>query len=98
MLALRQTLIHRQPESDAEYGIARSMATVRKPQVINHSTGGYGSQFFGLKHSMAFDGAPAWNNSLRWRRAYNLDSSRSVAYGDAFSTQQIADSGHVAHP
>ncbi len=37
---------------------------------------------------MAFDEGLAWNNSLRYD-VHNLDSSRSVAYGDV---NKIADS------
>ncbi len=63
-----------------EYGIARLDGDGSKTAGDNGLTGGY-SQFFGLKHSMAFDEGLAWNNSLRYD-VHNLDSSRSVAYGD----------------
>ena len=61
--------------------------TVPKTAGDNGLTGGY-SQFFGLKYSMAFNEGLAWKNSLRYD-VHNLDSSRSVSYGD---TNKVADS------
>ncbi|MFP5846524.1 autotransporter adhesin BigA [Salmonella sp. 741265066_PST] len=81
MLALRQTLdLTASQNLTLEYGIARLDGDGSKTAGDNGLTGGY-SQFFGLKHSMAFDEGLAWNNSLRYD-VHNLDSSRSVAYGD----------------
>ncbi|ECP7740330.1 autotransporter domain-containing protein [Salmonella enterica subsp. enterica serovar Jodhpur] len=88
MLALRQTLALTASQNlTLEYGIARLDGDGSKTAGDNGLTGGY-SQFFGLKHSMAFDEGLAWNNSLRYD-VHNLDSSRSVAYGDV---NKIADS------
>ncbi|HFV9730075.1 TPA: autotransporter adhesin BigA [Salmonella enterica subsp. enterica serovar Yarrabah] len=88
MLALRQTLeLTASQNLTLEYGIARLDGDGSKTAGDNGLTGGY-SQFFGLKHSMAFDESLAWNNSLRYD-VHNLDSSRSVAYGDV---NKIADS------
>ncbi|EDA0792524.1 autotransporter adhesin BigA, partial [Salmonella enterica subsp. enterica serovar Albany] len=88
MLALRQTLdLTASQNLTLEYGIARLDGDGSKTAGDNGLTGGY-SQFFGLKHSMAFDEGLAWNNSLRYD-VHNLDSSRSVAYGDV---NKIADS------
>ncbi|EIB9935093.1 autotransporter adhesin BigA [Salmonella enterica subsp. enterica] len=88
MLALRQTLdLTVSQNLTLEYGIARLDGDGSKTAGDNGLTGGY-SQFFGLKHSMAFDEGLAWNNSLRYD-VHNLDSSRSVAYGDV---NKIADS------
>ncbi|EBU9817444.1 autotransporter adhesin BigA [Salmonella enterica subsp. enterica serovar Newport] len=88
MLALRQTLdLTASQNLTLEYGIARLDGDGSKTAGDNDLTGGY-SQFFGLKHSMAFDEGLAWNNSLRYD-VHNLDSSRSVAYGDV---NKIADS------
>ncbi|EKP6181109.1 autotransporter adhesin BigA [Salmonella enterica] len=88
MLALRQTLdLTASQNLTLEYGIARLDGDGSKTAGDNGLTGDY-SQFFGLKHSMAFDEGLAWNNSLRYD-VHNLDSSRSVAYGDV---NKIADS------
>ncbi|EBQ6101293.1 autotransporter adhesin BigA [Salmonella enterica subsp. enterica serovar Ibadan] len=88
MLALRQTLdLTASQNLTLEYGIARLDGDGSKTAGDNGLTGGY-SQFFGLKHSMPFDEGLAWNNSLRYD-VHNLDSSRSVAYGDV---NKIADS------
>ncbi|HCL5250550.1 TPA: autotransporter adhesin BigA [Salmonella enterica] len=88
MLALRQTLdLTASQNLTLEYGIARLDGDGSQKAGDNGLTGGY-SQFFGLKHSMAFDEGLAWNNSLRYD-VHNLDSSRSVAYGDV---NKIADS------
>ncbi|EEO4935669.1 autotransporter adhesin BigA [Salmonella enterica subsp. enterica] len=88
MLALRQTLdLTASQNLTLEYGIAPLDGDGSKTAGDNGLTGGY-SQFFGLKHSMAFDEGLAWNNSLRYD-VHNLDSSRSVAYGDV---NKIADS------
>ncbi|EFT3719332.1 autotransporter adhesin BigA [Salmonella enterica] len=88
MLALRQTLdLTASQNLTLEYGIARLDGDGSKTAGDNGLTGGY-SQFFGLKHNMAFDEGLAWNNSLRYD-VHNLDSSRSVAYGDV---NKIADS------
>lgn len=81
MLALRQKLdLTANQNLTLEYGIARLDGDGSQKAGDNGLTGGY-SQFFGLKHSMAFDEGLAWNNSLRYD-VHNLDSSRSVAYGD----------------
>ncbi|MFP5654659.1 autotransporter adhesin BigA [Salmonella sp. 741265109_PST] len=88
MLALRQTLdLTASQNLTLEYGIARLDGDGSKTAGDNGLTGGY-SQFFGLKHSMAFDEGLAWNNSLRYD-VHNLDSSRFVSYGD---TNKVADS------
>ncbi len=88
MLALRQTLdLTASQNLTLEYGIARLDGDGSQKAGDNGLTGGY-SQFFGLKHSIAFDEGLAWNNSLRYD-VHNLDSSRSVAYGDV---NKIADS------
>ncbi|EJY5271587.1 autotransporter adhesin BigA [Salmonella enterica] len=81
MLALRQKLdLTASQNLTLEYGIARLDGDGSQKAGDNGLTGGY-SQFFGLKHSMAFDEGLAWNNSLRYD-VHNLDSSRSVSYGD----------------
>ncbi len=88
MLALRQKLdLTANQNLTLEYGTARLDGDGSQKAGDNGLTGGY-SQFFGLKHSMAFDEGLAWNNSLRYD-VHNLDSSRSVAYGDV---NKIADS------
>ncbi|EAX9312129.1 autotransporter domain-containing protein [Salmonella enterica] len=88
MLALRQKLdLTTSQNLTLEYGIARLDGDGSKTAGDNGLTGGY-SQFFGLKHSMAFEEGLAWNNSLRYD-VHNLDSSRSVSYGD---TNKVADS------
>ena len=81
MLALRQTLDLTSAQNlTLEYGIARLDGDGSQKAGDNGLTGGY-SQFFGLKHSLAFDEGLVWNNSLRYD-VHNLDSSRSVNYGD----------------
>lgn len=88
MLALRQSLdLTASQNLTLEYGIARLDGDGSKTAGDNDLTGGY-SQFFGLKHSMAFNEGLAWNNNLRYD-VHNLDSSRSVSYGD---TNKVADS------
>lgn len=88
MLALRQSLdLTASQNLTLEYGIARLDGDGSKTAGDNGLTGGY-SQFFGLKHSMAFNEGLAWKNSLRYD-VHNLDSSRSVSYGD---TNKVADS------
>ncbi|EBS6870723.1 autotransporter domain-containing protein [Salmonella enterica] len=88
MLALRQTLdLTASQNLTLEYGIARLDGDGSQKAGDNGLTGGY-SQFFGLKHSMAFEDGLAWNNALRYD-VHNLDSSRSVAYGDV---NKVADS------
>ncbi|MBA1681343.1 autotransporter domain-containing protein, partial [Escherichia coli] len=67
-----------------EYGIARLEGNGSDTAGDNGVTGGY-SQFFGLKHQMAFDNGMNWNNALRYD-VHQLDSSRSVAYGDINKT------------
>jgi putative surface-exposed virulence protein len=81
MLALRQTLDLTGSQTLAmEYGIARLDGNGSQSAGNNGITGGY-SQFFGLKHQMAFENGVSWNNGLRYD-VHNLDSNRSVAYGD----------------
>ena len=88
MLALRQKLdLSENQNLTLEYGIARLDGDGSKTAGDNGLTGGY-SQFFGLKHSMALNEGLAWKNSLRYD-VHNLDSSRSVSYGD---TNKVADS------
>ncbi|CAK7034019.1 MAG: hypothetical protein CITR_01454 [Citrobacter freundii] len=88
MLALRQSLdLTASQNLTLEYGIARLDGDGSKTAGDNGLTGGY-SQFFGLKHSMVFNEGLAWKNSLRYD-VHNLDSSRSVSYGD---TNKVADS------
>ncbi|EDP8670396.1 autotransporter adhesin BigA [Salmonella bongori] len=88
MLALRQKVDFTENQNlTLEYGIARLDGDGSQKAGDNGLTGGY-SQFFGLKHSMAFDEGLAWNNSLRYD-VHNLDSSRSVSYGDV---SKVADS------
>ena len=88
MLALRQTLdLSANQNLTLEYGIARLDGNGTQSAGDNGVTGGY-SQFFGLKHSMAFDDGLAWNNALRYD-VHNLDSNRSVSYGDV---SKVADS------
>ncbi|HCA3485980.1 TPA: autotransporter adhesin BigA [Salmonella enterica subsp. enterica serovar Ball] len=88
MLALRQTLdLTASQNLTLEYGIARLDGDGSQKAGDNGLTGGY-SQFFGLKHSMAFEDGLAWNNALRYD-VHNLDSSRSVSYGDI---NKVADS------
>ncbi|WP_373896512.1 BigA/YdbA N-terminal beta-barrel domain-containing protein [Yokenella regensburgei] len=81
MLALRQTLdLTGSQNLTMEYGIARLDGNGSQSAGNNGITGGY-SQFFGLKHQMAFENGMSWNNGLRYD-VHNLDSNRSVAYGD----------------
>ncbi|MGX5027636.1 BigA/YdbA N-terminal beta-barrel domain-containing protein [Enterobacter asburiae] len=88
MLALRQTLdLSAGQNLTLEYGIARLDGNGAQTAGDNGLTGGY-SQFFGLKHSMTFEDGLAWNNSLRYD-VHELDSSRSVSYGDV---NKVADS------
>lgn len=88
MLALRQTLdLSANQNLTLEYGIARLDGNGAQSAGDNGVTGGY-SQFFGLKHSMAFDDGLAWNNALRYD-VHNLDNNRSVSYGDV---SKVADS------
>lgn len=88
MLALRQKLdLTSSQDLTLEYGIARLDGDGSQKAGDNGVTGGY-SQFFGLKHSMAFDNGMRWNNALRYD-VHNLDSSRSVSYGDV---SKVADS------
>ena len=85
MLALRKTLDLSEHQSmSLEYGIARLDGDGAQKAGDNGVTGGY-SQFFGLKHQMAFDNGMSWNNALRYD-IHQLDSSRSVAYGDVSKT------------
>lgn len=89
MLALRQKLDLTDRQSlTLEYGIARIDGNGANTAGDNGVTGGY-SQFFGLKHSMALnDNGLSWTNALRYD-VHNLDSSRSVSYGDV---NKVADS------
>ena len=88
MLALRQSLdLTSSQNLTLEYGIARLDGDGSQNAGDNGLTGGY-SQFFGLKHSMAFEDGLAWNNALRYD-VHNLDSNRSVSYGDV---SKVADS------
>ncbi|POP43282.1 autotransporter adhesin BigA [Superficieibacter electus] len=85
MLALRQKLdLTASQNLTLEYGIARLDGDGAQNAGDNGLTGGY-SQFFGLKHSMTFDNGLSWNNALRYD-VHNLDSSRSVSYGDVNKT------------
>ena len=85
MLALRKTLDLSESQSlSLEYGIARLDGNGSDSAGDNGVTGGY-SQFFGLKHQMAFENGMSWNNALRYD-VHNLDSSRAVAYGDVSKT------------
>lgn len=85
MLALRKTLVLSEHQSmSLEYGIARLDGDGAQKAGDNGVTGGY-SQFFGLKHQMTFDNDLSWNNALRYD-VHQLDSSRSVAYGDVNKT------------
>ncbi|WP_236707365.1 autotransporter outer membrane beta-barrel domain-containing protein, partial [Escherichia albertii] len=85
MLALRKTLdLSESQTMSLEYGIARLDGDGAQKAGDNGVTGGY-SQFFGLKHQMSFENGMSWNNALRYD-VHNLDSSRSVAYGDVSKT------------
>ncbi|EDW2198246.1 autotransporter domain-containing protein, partial [Salmonella enterica subsp. enterica] len=89
MLALRQKLdLTASQNLTLEYGIARLDGSGSQTAGDNGVTGGY-SQFFGLKHSLALNNSGlSWNNALRYD-VHNLDSSRSVSYGDV---SKVADS------
>ncbi|NUC25638.1 autotransporter domain-containing protein, partial [Escherichia coli] len=85
MLALRKTLdLSENQTMSLEYGIALLDGDGAQKAGDNGVTGGY-SQFFGLKHQMSFDNGMSWNNALRYD-IHQLDSSRSVAYGDVSKT------------
>ena len=85
MMALRKSLTLTEHQNlSLEYGIARLEGNGSDTAGDNGVTGGY-SQFFGLKHQMAFDNGMNWNNALRYD-VHQLDSSRSVAYGDINKT------------
>ncbi|EHW9961568.1 autotransporter domain-containing protein [Escherichia coli] len=85
MMALRKSLTLTEHQNlSLEYGIARLDGNGSDTAGDNGVTGGY-SQFFGLKHQMAFDNGMSWNNALRYD-VHNLDSSRSIAYGDINKT------------
>ncbi|ELV4791545.1 EntS/YbdA MFS transporter [Escherichia coli] len=85
MMALRKSLTLTEHQNlSLEYGIARLEGNGSDTAGDNGVTGGY-SQFFGLKHQMAFDNGMSWNNALRYD-VHNLDSSRSIAYGDVNKT------------
>ncbi|HFL5203361.1 TPA: autotransporter adhesin BigA [Escherichia coli] len=85
MLALRKTVdLSESQTMSLEYGIARLDGDGAQKAGDNGVTGGY-SQFFGLKHQMSFDNGMNWNNALRYD-IHQLDSSRSVAYGDVSKT------------
>lgn len=85
MLALRKNLdLSENQTMSLEYGIARLDGDGAQKAGDNGVTGGY-SQFFGLKHQMSFDNGMSWNNALRYD-IHQLDSSRSVAYGDVSKT------------
>ena len=85
MMALRKSMTLTEYQNlSLEYGIARLDGNGSDTVGDNGVTGGY-SQFFGLKHQMAFDNGMSWNNALRYD-VHNLDSSRSIAYGDVNKT------------
>ena len=85
MMALRKSLTLTEHQNlSLEYGIARLEGNGSDTAGDNGVTGGY-SQFFGLKHQMVFDNGMNWNNALRYD-VHQLDSSRSVAYGDINKT------------
>ncbi|MBE8563138.1 EntS/YbdA MFS transporter [Escherichia coli] len=85
MMALRKSMTLTEYQNlSLEYGIARLEGNGSDTAGDNGVTGGY-SQFFGLKHQMAFDNGMSWNNALRYD-VHNLDSSRSIAYGDVNKT------------
>ncbi|HAM4521032.1 TPA: autotransporter adhesin BigA [Escherichia coli] len=85
MLALRKTVdLSESQTMSLEYGIARLDGDGAQKAGDNGVTGGY-SQFFGLKHQMSFDNGMNCNNALRYD-IHQLDSSRSVAYGDVSKT------------
>ncbi len=79
MLALRQKLELTSSQSiSLEYGIARLDGDNSTLAGDNSITGGY-SQFFGLKHEMAFENGLSWNNDLRYDM-HDLDSNRAISY------------------
>ena len=85
MLALRKTIdLSESQTMSLEYGIARLDGDGAQKAGDNSVTGGY-SQFFGLKHQMSFDNGMNWNNALRYD-VHNLDSSRSIAFGNTNKT------------
>ncbi|MWC61935.1 autotransporter domain-containing protein [Escherichia coli] len=85
MLALRKTIdLSESQTMSLEYGIARLDGDGAQKAGDNGVTGGY-SQFFGLKHQMSFDNGMNWNNALRYD-VHNLDSSRSIAFGNTNKT------------
>ncbi|HAI3605069.1 autotransporter domain-containing protein [Escherichia coli] len=85
MMALRKSMTLTEHQNlSLEYGIARLDGNGSDTVGDNGVTGGY-SQFFGLKHQMAFDNGMSWNNALRYD-VHNLNSSRSIAYGDVNKT------------
>ncbi|HHU8065561.1 TPA: beta strand repeat-containing protein, partial [Escherichia coli] len=66
MMALRKSLTLTEHQNlSLEYGIARLEGNGSDTAGDNGVTGGY-SQFFGLKHQMAFDNGMNWNNALRY--------------------------------
>lgn len=81
MLALGKTLdLTERQTLSMVYGIARLDGNGSDKAGDNGLTGGY-SQFFGLKHQVAFGDGLSWNNALRYD-VHNLDSSRAI-YGTA---------------
>ncbi|MDD9127712.1 autotransporter domain-containing protein [Escherichia coli] len=87
MLALRKTIdLSESQTMSLEYGIARLDGDGAQKAGDNGVTGGY-SQFFGLKHQMSFDNGMNWNNALRYD-VHNLDSSRSIAFGNTNKTAE----------
>ncbi|HDD9933197.1 TPA: autotransporter domain-containing protein [Escherichia coli] len=85
MLALRKTIdLSESQTMSLEYGIARLDGDGAQKAGDNGVTGGY-SQFLGLKHQMSFDNGMNWNNALRYD-VHNLDSSRSIAFGNTNKT------------
>ncbi|EKI8154430.1 EntS/YbdA MFS transporter [Escherichia coli] len=85
MMALRKSMALTEHQNlSLEYGIARLDGNGSDTAGDNGVTGGY-SQFFGLKHQMSFENGMSWNNALRYD-VHNLDSSRSVAFGDVNKT------------
>ncbi|MEB6544138.1 autotransporter domain-containing protein [Escherichia coli] len=85
MLALRKIIdLSESQTMSLEYGIARLDGDGAQKAGDNGVTGGY-SQFFGLKHQMSFDNGMNWNNALRYD-VHNLDSSRSIAFGNTNKT------------
>lgn len=77
MLALGKTLdLTERQTLSMVYGIARLDGNGSDKAGDNGLTGGY-SQFFGLKHQVAFGDGLSWNNALRYD-VHNLDSSRAI--------------------